>query len=341
MDLIGNLRTQANFQELAESGASMLSAKEKYRMLCKEETSIPVFSRDWWLDATAGVKAWDVALVEKGGHIVAALPYSWRRRFGLKLVGQPALTPALGPWFAPFKGSNAAMLRMQKECMETLILQLPRFDHFSQSWNHRIRNWLPFYWEGFNQTTRYTYTIPLRSGLDVLAEFSSNMRNKVRKAQKLVTVIDDCPVEVFFELNRKTFSRQRLAVPYSLAYVKRIDAALAARDKRKIFAAVDETGRFHSALYLIWDDETGYVHMVGEDPDLRQSGAGILLIHEAIQFCIRAGLKMFDFVGSMIKGVEIVRRSCGGTQTAYFHITKTRSRLLLMRECMLSVIQGK
>jgi hypothetical protein len=316
-----------------------MNAKDKYRALCEEEDSIPVFSQDWWLDATAGAGAWNVTIVEKGGKIIAALPYSLRRRFGLKVISQPVLTPALGPWFAPCKGGNAALLSVQKECMESLISQLPKFDHFSQSWNRKITNWLPFYWEGFTQTTHYTYTIALEPGMDVLGGFTPNMRNKVRKAKKIVKVIDHCPLDIFFDLNKKTFARQQLEIPYSFGYVSCFDAELVARNRRKIFAAVDSRGHFHSALYLIWDNETGYVHMVGEDPSLRQSGAGILLIHEAIMFCLEAGLKIFDFVGSMIKGVEIVRRSCGGVQTSYFRISKTPSRLLRMRQGLLSVIR--
>jgi hypothetical protein len=320
---------------------SHTDAKERYRRLCHEDPSVPVFYQDWWLDATAGTNAWEVCVVKNGDRIVAALPYSMRTRFGLRLIGQPVLTPSLGPWFAPCKGSSASILSTQKECMESMISQLPKFDYFAQSWHRKVTNWLPFYWEGFTQTTRYTYTIPLSPGMDILAGFTPNMRNKVRKAQKVVKVIDDCPLDVFYELNRKTFSRQHLSVPYSLGYVKSFDTQLAARKRRKIFAAVDAGGRIHSALYLIWDNEVGYVHMVGEDPELRQSGAGILLIHEAIDFSLKAGLEVFDFVGSMIKGVEIVRRSCGGVQTSYFHITKTPSRLLLMRQGLLSMIRGQ
>ena len=44
---------------------------ELYRALCAQEPSMPLFSQAWWLDATAGPGAWDVALVEKGGTIVA------------------------------------------------------------------------------------------------------------------------------------------------------------------------------------------------------------------------------------------------------------------------------
>jgi hypothetical protein len=69
--------------------------------------------------------------------------------------------------------------------------------------------------------------------------------------------------------------------------------------------------------------------MVGEDPNLRKSGAGILLIYESIKFTKEVlGLNCYDFEGSMIESVEEVRRSCGGVQTPYFSVSKTNSRLL-------------
>ena len=92
---------------------------------------------------------------------------------------------------------------------------------------------------------------------------------------------------------------------------------------------MDNTGNIHSALYLTWDKMSSYVHLVGEDPKFRNSGAGILLIKEAIKYTQQElGLDKFDFEGSMIKNVEKVRRGCGGRQKAYLSISKTNSKLL-------------
>jgi hypothetical protein len=44
-----------------------MANKQKYRKFCKKEKNIPVFSKDWWLDAVCGEENWDVAIVEKGG----------------------------------------------------------------------------------------------------------------------------------------------------------------------------------------------------------------------------------------------------------------------------------
>ena len=44
-----------------------MTKKEKYQELCKYEKSIPIFSKDWWMDAVCGEDNWDVLLVEGGG----------------------------------------------------------------------------------------------------------------------------------------------------------------------------------------------------------------------------------------------------------------------------------
>lgn len=314
-----------------------MTRKDSYSHLCSIERSIPIFSCDWWLDAVVGYNKWDVALVERGGKVVAALPYSIEKRMGFTRVGQPVLTQKLGPWIAPIKGSHSAVLSEQKKLMECLIDQLPRFDYFVQCWDHSVTNWLPFKWRGFEQTTRYTYLVPIDDCYDPMSSFSPNMRNKVRKAEKLVQVQHDLPVDAFYSMNVKTFSRQGLKVPYSVSCLRRIDAALVQRRQRKIFFAVDAQNAIHSALYLIWDGRSAYVHLVGEDPQLRNSGAGIFLIKAAMDFAITKGLSVFDFEGSMIESVEVVRRSCGGIQTPYFQVSKTCSRLVRMRRCLMSL----
>ncbi len=303
--------------------------KEKYRRFCETVTDLPLFSMPWWLDATVGESNWDVALcVNNNDEVVASMPYVLTKKYGFTLIGQPNLTPFLGPWVAPLQGTHSKVLSRQKELIQELFAQLPAYDDFRQNWHSSLTNWLPLYWQGFSQTTKYTYTIELDPALEPLALFTSNMRNKVRKAEKIVTVSEEFQLDDFFTLNEKTFQRQGITAPYSFNYVKSFDRELDSRERRKIFFAIDNEKNIHSALYLIWDNNTAYVHMVGEDPEFRSSGAGILLIKHAIDFATDKGLKIFDFEGSMIEGVEIVRRSCGGTQTPYHSLSHTPSKIL-------------
>ena len=71
-----------------------MSNKQSYRELCRR-VSLPLFSRDWWLDAVAGPEAWDAALVRDKTRIVACVPYVVRKVFPFRLLTMPRLTPRI------------------------------------------------------------------------------------------------------------------------------------------------------------------------------------------------------------------------------------------------------
>ena len=75
-----------------------MTSKEIYRQLCQQEKSIPIFSRDWWLDIVCGQEQWDVLLLhDKLGTIEAAMPLYMPRP---GYVVMPAYTQTMGPWIA-------------------------------------------------------------------------------------------------------------------------------------------------------------------------------------------------------------------------------------------------
>ena len=306
-----------------------MTNKEKYRVLCEKEQSIPIFSQAWWLDSVAG-EQWDVVLVEKNEVIYASLPYTFRKKYGMVFLSQPKLTQNLGPWIRDLKCFQTKKMSREKEFLQLLYSQLPKYSSYSQNWHYSNRNWLPLYWMGFRQTTGYTYLIDCECCLDELwNRISSSYRNKIRKAEKIVEISYDLDVESFYAINQMTFARQGLDTPYSLDFLKFHHDALKLHSSQKIFFAKDSKQNIHSALYLTWDSNSSYVHMVGEDVKFRNSGAGILLIWEVIKYTKNIlKLPVLDFEGSMIESVERVRRDFGAVQTPYHYVNHTPSKLL-------------
>lgn len=290
----------------------------------------PIFSQPWWLDAVAP-GSWGEATIEKGGQMFARMPYVIRRRLGFTSLIMPPLTQTLGPWLRPYTGKYVNQMSEEKQLMTDLIEQLPRFDYFRQNFHHAITNWLPFFWRGFQQTTRYTYIVEDLSDLDaVWRETRQNIRTDVRKATRELVVRDDLTLDTFLDLNEMTFKRQGMTLPYERELVGRIDHVCAKRDCRKMLFAEDSQGRVHAAAYLIWDDEAAYYLMGGSDPELRTSGANSLLMWQAIKFASTV-TRTFDFEGSMIEPVERFFRAFGARQTPYFLVRKTDSVLLKIR----------
>jgi lipid II:glycine glycyltransferase (peptidoglycan interpeptide bridge formation enzyme) len=320
-----------------------MNSKDVYREFSAGEPSIPIFSKGWWLDASAGPDGWNVAIVVRDGRIVASMPYVLHRRYGLRVIGQPPLTQKHGPWYRPSDGRPAAKLAHEKNLLSDLIDQLPPFDHFTQNWHYTCTNWLPFSWNGFQQTTRYTYILHSLDTEDkVWADFENSTRAECRKASERykLRVRDDLPLDAFLNLNRLTYRRQGKPVPYSDEYVKRLDAACAVRDCRRIFIAEDQEGRHHAGNYIVWDEMSAYGLMAGSEPQFRNSGASSLCQWAAIRHA--AGVtQCFDFTGSMIEPVERFFRGFGAVQTPYFNLRKTPSALLRTRQALLRTIQDR
>ncbi|MBJ6925153.1 GNAT family N-acetyltransferase [Vibrio cholerae] len=306
-----------------------MTNKEKYRQLCEQELTIPIFSQAWWLDAVAG-ESWDVCIVEKGNKIQASMPYVLKKKYGLTLLTQPSLTQNLGPWIRSAHGKYSKQLSREKDLMEALIEQLPQHHYFNQNWHYSNTNWLPFYWKGFEQSTRYTYVISSLDDINsIWEETQDNIRREIRKAENRfgLVVNSDLPISDFFELNQLTFSRQGLSMPYSEHFVENIVNQAKKRKQCRWFIAQDNEGRNHAGVLLVWDSESAYYLMGGGDPDLRNSGATSLCMWEAIKFASTV-TKRFDFEGSMIEPIERFFRAFGAKQTPYFALTHRPSRWL-------------
>lgn len=297
-----------------------------YRQFARSQVDMPIFSKGWYLDAVYG-DTWDVITIERNGQIVASLPFVKKKKMIYQLINQHFFTQTLGPYIHP----DFRQAKQETKLLSELIEKLPKFDLFDQNFSPLITNWLPFKWEGFQQTTLYNYVIPNISDLDLVwKNFSSNYRNKIRKAENLVEIATDRSLENFYDTAKMTFERQGIKMIYDFDLLSQFDSRLYMECRNKIFFALDKkTGKTHSVLYLTLGDESAYLHLAGENPELRNSGAGIYLIWKAIQYASQEeNLKKFDFQGSMLPQVERVRRECGGIQTPYSRVWKYNSQSL-------------
>jgi hypothetical protein len=282
-------------------------------------TSYCIFQEPWWLDAVAP-NAWQSLEVIEGGQIVARMPIILRRKLGFRVIRQPPLTQVLGPWIRTSCAGAAKRMAREKRLLNQLIDQLPPWDYFEANFHRGMTNWLPFYWRGFQQTTRYTYVLEETADLEKLwNQLQESVRRNIRKGQKKLHVRTDISLDRLLDLVEITFQRQGQALPFDRDLMHRIDTACALRGARRIFFAEDAQGRLHAGLYLVMDGACAYYLLGGADPDLRESGAQNLLLWEAIR-CASEMRLMFDFEGSMLEPVERVFRGFGARQVPYMHV---------------------
>jgi hypothetical protein len=301
--------------------------KKKYIEFCKKE-NISIFSQYWWLDSVCGENNWDVLLYEKGGQIVASMPYYLKDN----KISMPKLTQTMGIYFKyPKNQKYYKRLSFEKEVINFFINNLPKVDSFLQNFNYSFTNWLPFYWNEFIQTTRYTYLLENIEIDEIEKKFENDIRRRIRKTNDLdISVYESDNIEAFYKVNKMTFDRKNMKIPYSLDFVKTLYDNCNKNNACKIYLAEDCNKNIIACNFLVYDTKTVYYIMGGIDPTKKDLGAMDLILNESIKFTVLNN-KRFDFEGSMLESVEKYFRSFGAKQVPYFTISKANSKLLRLK----------
>ncbi|MDA3884424.1 MAG: methicillin resistance protein [Candidatus Delongbacteria bacterium] len=305
-----------------------------YIDFCKSN-KLSIFNQHWWLDSVCGPSNWDVILVKKDNSVIAALPYYLNKTLFLKFIIQPILTPFCGVCIKyPENQKYAKKLSYEKNIIDTIIneLDLLKISYFDQYFHYDFKNWLPFYWRGFKETTRYTYVIENIINIDeVISNFSNGKKKNINKASKLVEVKFDMDPKQFYRNHEMTLKKQGQDIIYSLDTFMKIYNESKKMNSGRIIYSIDKDNKIHSAIFFIWDSMSGYDLISTIDPDFRNSGSASLLIKEVISF-LSDKTDKFDFEGSMIENVEYSFRQFGAVQKKYFNIYKGNPLLRSAKE---------
>ena len=298
-------------------------SKEEYRNLCQTEETISVFSRDWWLDVVCGTNNWEIILIKENNQIQAALPYYL---FRSHIISMPFYTQTMGIWFAPHSDDTKQIsVQEQRQFIcNQIIEQLKPYKNFWQNFHYDFTDWLPFYWSGYTQTTRYTYLLKDLKNLNHLWEnMSQQTRRNIKKAIERfhVTVKQGIPIDDFMRVYTQTFERQRKKNTQDIKVLQCLIEVCRQREQGELWGGYDPQGRIHAAVFIVWQKSSAYYLAGGGDTELRQSGAHSLVLWEAIQHTADFS-EVFDLEGSMLPGVERFFREFGGIQTPYFSIKK-------------------
>lgn len=307
-----------------------MTDKEKYRLLCETETNIPLFSQAWWLDTVCGEKNWNVVLVEDHRQIHAAMPFYRPLK---RVISMPVYTQTMGPLLfgEPTDCKYTTLLSKRQSLYKQLIDKLPPITSFLQNFSYVVTDWLPFYWEGFQQTTRYTYVLKgLQQKEIVWKNMRPNIQRNIQKAQNRyhISVKKGIPINEFLSVQAQTFKRQRIRQKQtSIHTLKTLIHACQERGQGDIWGGYDKQKQLHAAVFVVWQGNTAWYLAGGGNPTLRNSGAHSLIMWECIQY-VSPFTDTFDFEGSMLPGVERFFREFGAIQTPYFTIKKGELSLL-------------
>ena len=237
-----------------------MNDKEKYLQFYKLHPDIPIFSSPWWLDAVCGKNGWDVIIIEKNGEIYATFPYCKKIcRFKSLHIIMPPVTQKLGPYFVYEKNmlSENKRISFEHEMYQAIIERLPKYKYFCLNFSQTYKNWLAFYWAGFQQTSFYSYQIKnIKDYESVKKGYTKSKRYEIPKARKNLIIKYDLPADVFFDYFESVIKSRNEIMHYSRDLFYSIYKAVYENNAGRVFYCEDKNGNIHAINLTVWDSKT-------------------------------------------------------------------------------------
>ena len=315
------------------------SKKDKYSSFCNQ-IYVPIYSKPWWLDAVCMPGNWDVWLYESNGRIDAAMPYYFENRNGRKYITKAPLTQNNGILFNyPANAKPVAKAMFEEKIIDAAcdFIQSMNLDVYEQQYQPTFTNWLPFFWNYYTATTRYTYVIENTANLAcVWNEISSKRRSIVKKGQRNSTFFNELSIERFYEEHKKIYTKQGLDCPFSYDLWERVAKACIQYTSGQISCRLAADGNIAAVSFVAWDDRAVYKLMGGPMPDYAKLDAYSALTWDEIELAHNLGL-IYDFEGSVIKRISKSFREYGATPKPYFRIRKVFNPDIIREEAEQSI----
>lgn len=304
-----------------------MSCKQEYILLLeKGNHNIPIFFQNWYLDVVCGPQNWNIILEKNNaGEILGFLVYYISEKFGRPAIIMPPLVPFSGIWLFPPSATKVESINKNElRVIKNLVNEIPgRTIFYTQSLYYTFQNWLPYYWKGYSQNTRYSFQIEDLSKWN-LTHVATNVRNKIVKAGKSLRVQRIENSEILYDQVQSILAQKNIRLKMGKELFYQLDLALSSRNKRFILAAIDTQNNIHAVTYIIEDEGISYMMMIGSDKYFRQSGAIPYLIYHSILETSKRN-NIFDFEGSMLESLFDLFAGFGGTLKPYYRIYKAKN----------------
>ncbi len=308
-----------------------MTARELYRAICRQETDLPLFLHDWWLDAVCG--QWDVAIAMKGHQVSGVWPYPIEQRLFIPMIRTPKLTPYLGPHvFFPDDIRESNRDRFEHETINDLLNRLPDPYVWSLAMPPGLKQAGLFRFFDFRSEVRQTFHIDLaQDEAELLANMSESLRRNIRAGEAEITVTEEPDaLHLLHSYQKVTLEDKGRLQHHSFEDLKRLFDACVRHDSGVLWAAKSADGRIQGLILHVWDNERGYYLMGARNPAGESYRAMSALLWHAVRASKKRGHKIFDLEGSMDPGVERFFRNFGGRRELYIILHKNRSMVWKM-----------
>ena len=270
-------------------------------------------------------------IYNRGGELVGGFVVYRERKFGLSVYRDPPFTQAIGPFLRVDAENPVSVLSMWKRVLSLMadFLEKLPYSIVSISLNRDIADMQPFIWRKFKVVPSFTYLLDLSASLDdIVKGMSGERRKNISKGLKDGLVVKQTTdMKEIKALAMMTFGRQGRQIDERS--LDRILFEYAGSDNSFAFSTFNGSNPI-ACSFCLRDRNAAYYLIGGYNEGEKHHGAGAMAMLEAIKHAKNAGLRYFDFEGSMIPEVEIYFRGFGGRLATVYRINKAKLPLEIM-----------
>ena len=295
--------------------------KDLYIEWIATQHKVPVFMQPWWMDAVCAGKEWNVHMIKgENDTILAAMVYLYRVKWWMKWITMPQLTQIGGIWLD--ENHEFTDDELTYVCNEVnQHIESKKLHYYYQQFP--VGSPCPEKMKelGFKVKERITYRLDDLSDLDkVIDKFSKNKKRQLQKSLSLHAEENMTPEE-FFAFHQECLAAKKKKVSYAREFLLVLEQKLNRRKQSQILTIRNADKMVYAAALLVWDECRMYYLIPAVHPEYQESGAGALLVLEAIKSAREKGLT-FDFEGSMIRGVAQHYKQFGSIECHYYSVEK-------------------
>lgn len=258
-----------------------------------------MYAYSWYLDFMS--PGWDALIA---GDYEMLMPLTWRRKFGIDYLYQPAFTAQLGVF------GNDINIQLLGEAFK-VIRHRYRLVEISLNEGNQMH-------PSEDVTLSTNYVLHLDAPVSVLrTNFrDATLRRIVQSKEAGNHFIHDVPVEQVLALMLSKMSRVSNVGRHDADRFEKLFQFAAPKGLAKTFGVVGPDGTLLSSTVMLEADNRAYYLMAGNDPRGRASFASHLLIDGLIDYYAER-VSIFDFEGSDIPGVAMFYENFGARAVQY------------------------
>jgi lipid II:glycine glycyltransferase (peptidoglycan interpeptide bridge formation enzyme) len=289
----------------------------------KAEAHIGIFGSENWL-SIYGSQLNIIGIYKDENQLIGGFYFLKVKKYGLTFAKLPPYTPHCGLFFVSETTNISSGNNFYKEIITEVcnyvskekaavnILAFPK----------NITDMQPFIWNNFKVIPNYTYQIDLVKDIESIKNnFDSKNRNVINKVSKEDLTLEE---NTLSELELYNFFNKVLSKAKANIYAKELKNIFSRfSTTENSFSLISKKhGKVIGAVFCIYDNITCYYLLGGTVKYENINGVNNLLILKSLEKAQTLGCKVFDFEGSMLKGVEKFFRSFGGQLIPYYTINK-------------------